>query len=387
MLDLLFILSGATAFYAYFGYPILLLALEKAHDSRARGAENLSPTAPGSSSFTVIITVRNEAAVIEKKLENTLLLQIPSGSPAVQIIVASDASDDQTDSIAERFADRGVLLVRSETRLGKEQAQFRALEVATGDIVVFTDAKVSLDQDALQRLDEHFRNGNVGAVSSVDRVLSDDGISSGEGLYVRYEMWLRRIESRVNSLIGMSGSCFAVRRELCANWRTDIPSDFSALLRVYAAGYIGIHADDVVCSYRAVRTEEEEFSRKVRTVLRGITTVADCSEVLNPLRYGFFSVQIWSHKIARWLVPWCLLVMGLVALIAAPFSSVYALILSLGVLFCALALIAYFLPAFRENLVLKVPLFFCVTNLAIAVATVRFLRRERNTFWDPTKKA
>jgi hypothetical protein len=137
-----------------------------------------------------------------------------------------------------------------------------------------------LGVDAIERFAAYFEDPMVGAVSSVDKVISSSGQGSGEGMYVRYEMWLRALESRFLSLVGVSGSCFAVRREICADLRSDIPSDFALLLASRRRGLIGVNAPDVVATYESVADEKAEFGRKVRTVLRGLTTLFACYEVL-----------------------------------------------------------------------------------------------------------
>jgi hypothetical protein len=138
-------------------------------------------------------------------------------------------------------------------------------------------------------------------------------------------MWLRALESEFRSVVGLSGSCFAVRRHLCHTMRADIPSDFSLLLEAQQRGLRGVSAPDVLCWYRAVKSEEEEFQRKVRTVLRGITALMVCSSVMDPRRYGSFAWQVASHKLMRWLVPWFMLIATFGSLILADDSLLFLL--------------------------------------------------------------
>lgn len=378
----IFWLSALAVFYAYFGYPVALLLL-----TRLRGPRVLV-AAPSALPLTVsvVVTCRNEERVIREKLENTLRLHY-AGRPAVeagvQLIVASDASDDGTDSVVREYAARGVQLVRLDARGGKERAQQAAVEAVRGEIVVFTDAKIRLEPDALERFAAYFSDPTVGAVSSIDRV---EGEGSGEGMYVRYEMWLRSLESQFGSLVGVSGSCFAVRREICSDLRADIPSDFALLLAARRRGLRGVHAPDVVASYKPVATEKAEFERKVRTVLRGITTLMTCSEVLRPDRYGVFAWQVASHKLMRWLVPWFVMLGSVAALLVAHLGGFYALVAAGVLAFYAGAGLAAAEPRMRERIWCRLPLFFLVVNAGIAVAWVHYLRGQRTMAWDPSAK-
>ena len=310
----------------------------------------------------------------------------PAAESGVQIIVASDASDDDTDEVVKEFATRGVELVRLPERKGKETAQRAAIEVARGDIIIFTDAKIRLRTDALSRYVAYFRDPQIGAVSSNDRLESTPGGGSGEGFYIRYEMWLRSLESQFQTLVGLSGSCFAVRRQVCRNIRTDIPSDFALLIETRRQGLRGVHAPDIVATYGAVASNQAEFERKVRTVLRGITTFFASAEVMNPFKFGSFSWQIVSHKLFRWLVPFFLLVAAAASLVLAVHSTFYALI-SLGLFgFFTLAAIGHVSPALQKLTVFRAPLFFVIVNAAIAVAWWKFLTGQRSVQWTPSAR-
>ena len=375
-MEIISILCFAFVVYAYFGYPMVLYVLTGG--GRANTYASSEPFLP---SVSLIITVYNEEGVIEKKIRESLELDYDGD---LEIIVASDCSTDKTHEIVAQFPE--VKLLCLETRGGKETAQKKAVELARGDIIVFSDAKISLETKVLEKFVRYFSDAEVGAVSSIDRVLQLDGSQSGEGFYVRYEMWLRSLESAFNSLVGLSGSCFAVRASIAEKIVTDIPSDFALLLETRRQGLRGVHAPDVVASYSAVRTEREEFSRKVRTVLRGITTLMARSEVMNPLRFGIFSWQIVSHKLLRWLVPFFLILGSATAMSAATHSPLMALITLSVIVGMVLAAIPLFRRDLQDNILFKVPLFFIVVNSAIFVAWTKYLSGQRSTYWTPSKK-
>ena len=186
-------------------------------------------------SVTLIVTAYNEERRIREKIENTLAIDFDSSR--LELIVASDCSEDATDAIVAEYADRGVRLVRAAERLGKENAQLTAIKQAQGDILVFSDVATQIPSDSLVKLERYFADPSIGAVSSEDRFVSKDGSVAGEGAYVKYEMWLRKQESQLAGLVGLSGSFFAARKSICQEWDIHSPSDFNTALNAMKAAY------------------------------------------------------------------------------------------------------------------------------------------------------
>lgn len=197
MLKSLFWIFVFGVLFSYFLYPLLLSLTPRRTASLHRVAEEgQSPR------VTLIVTAHNEAKIIREKIENCLHLTYPD----LELIIASDASSDATDAIVGEFSDKGVVLARAEERKGKEYAQLQAIRKSTGDILVFSDVATSIPEDAIEKMVRYFDDPAVGAVSSEDRFVSRDGSVVGEGAYVRYEMWLRGLESERSGLVGLSGS-------------------------------------------------------------------------------------------------------------------------------------------------------------------------------------
>jgi glycosyltransferase involved in cell wall biosynthesis len=381
-------------FYAYFGYPLLISALVRLGFKRHAVPRTDNFNVIHNYKVTLIISAFNEESVIAEKIRNTLALRFGESSlphPNVEIIVASDASSDRTDEIVRSFVDKGVRLVRLDTRGGKETAQKAAVEQSSGDIIIFSDSKVMLDEQLINGFLGYFADPVVGAVSSVDRVISSEQ-GSGEGFYVRYEMWLRELESEFNGLIGLSGSCFAVRRQIALKIRTDIPSDFALIVATRQTftsdrrPMIGVHGEGVYAYYREVSGEKKEFERKVRTVLRGMTALWKNRHSLNPFLFGIFAWQMFSHKLSRWLVPLCLAITLLCSLAIARRVILFKVVAAAQILFYVLALIGYLLPRTQRSLLVKIPLFFTVVNLGIAVAGLKFITGTSITTWNPSQK-
>src|SRR5438552_13743091 len=196
-------------FYAYVGYPAALIALS-AFRARSPRKGSITPA------VSLIITAYNEEKRIQEKIENSLNQDYPRDR--LEVIVASDCSHDRTDEIVRSYECQKITLVRASERQGKEATQKLAVQAASGEILVFSDVATTLRPDGISTLVENFYDSTVGCVSSVDRVVDPDGRISGEGAYVRYEMFLRDLETRVNTVVGLSGSFFGARREVCQDW-------------------------------------------------------------------------------------------------------------------------------------------------------------------------
>jgi len=394
MLNYIALISLISILYAYFGYFFLLSYLSKKKKnmfvpSDLGVTESLVPT-----SITIIIAAKNEEKHIEEKIINTLSLkawdrtareELLAENPRIQVIVADDSSTDLTAEIVKQFESVGVLLSTSNNNLGKEGAQKQAALLANNDIVLFTDTKVSLNELAINNTLKYFLDASVGAVSSTDFVI-DETNSSGEGAYVKYEMKLRELESEVYSLVGLSGSCFAVRRQISSMIEHGIPSDFSLLMQAVKFGYRGVIATDVIGSYKAVQNIDKEFKRKVRTVLRGMTALAKHTEILDFSKYGFFSVQVISHKLYRWLVPWFFITLFVSTYFLSSCSGFWELIFSAQLILLLLAACGKILPETVKYLPVKISLFFVASNLGIFLAGVKLLQGAQIASWEPSRK-
>ena len=368
------------AVYSYFIYPAILMLMTIVHSRAFRATPAARPN-----SVSVIIAARNEGRRIADKILNTLSLEHPA-DVEVEILVASDASDDETDRTAQGFADRGVLLVRSPVRNGKEYAQGLAIQVSRGDVIVFTDTGTTLHRNAISQLVDAFADASIGAVSSIDLVVDDSGVVHGEGLYVRYEMALRDLESAFFSLVGLSGSFFSARRVVCQDWDTSVPSDFGTALNCVRLGLRAISSRRVIGYYKNIADPRREYQRKVRTVLRGMTGLRRRSDILNPLRFGRFAFEVFSHKVMRWAVPW-FLATAFILIAALARESLLCLGLALTQLvFYCLPLLAKRFPSILRNSLARLCVFFVEVNVAIAHATVLMILGRTALTWEPSRR-
>ncbi len=381
MPETIVILSLLGAIYSYFLYPLILLALPKRNNFKLPSGSANSDKLPF---LTLIITAYNEESRIREKIQNTLDIDYPINKR--EILVASDGSIDNTNKYVSTFSDGGVRLIQVEERKGKENAQLAAIKEAKGDILVFSDVATQIPKEALKRIARTFENEKIGALSSEDRFITDNGEVAGEGAYVKYEMWLRRLEAKVKSLVGLSGSFFACRKIICKNWDINVPSDFNTALNCISQEYVAISHPEVLGYYPNLKDESKEYQRKLRTVIRGMAAISSKPSVLNPFKYGLFALEVFSHKIMRWLVPWFQLSLLTTSLMVWQNNIFFSLLLFAQIIFYGLASIGGVSKSARSSNLIKIPFFFMQVNLAIAHACLQFAMGKRITKWEPSKR-
>lgn len=368
--------SAVLLFYAYLGYPVLLLLVS----GRVR-----DPTPAGNEaefSVTLIIPVYNERSVIDAKLENTRSLRYPAGM--LDVVFVSDGSSDGTGERILHALDERTELVELPTRSGKAAALNAGLERAQREIVVFSDASIMLAPDALLEIVRPFASDAVGCVSGEDRIPG----SGGEALYGRYELYLRRRESQVHSIVGASGCFYAKRRSLCGQFPAGEAPDFFSALVTVERGYRAVSAPRANGTMTAISRPGGEFQRKVRTLLRGMTTLGRHARLLNPFRYGMFSLELLSHKVLRWAVPFLLIALLLSSSVLTAQSPWYRALLYLQVGFYALALPGLAnVPLLRNALLVRISLFFTMTNAAALAAWGKYALGIRQEIWTPSQRA
>lgn len=376
-MEIIFVITVFLIFHAYFGYPLSLRILSLFRHYKV-SKRDFQP------SMTLIITACNEEKRIGAKLENTLTLKYPREK--LKILVASDGSTDKTNEIVKSYAFAGIELLAFENRRGKEKAQKDAVRHATGEIIVFSDVATRLDPHGLKEIAANFADPAVGCVSSVDRLIGRDGNPCGEGFYVRYEMALRSLEAKVYSLVGLSGSFFAARQEVCRDFSGEMQSDFRTVLNSVKSGLRGVIDFKAVGYYEDIADEKREFNRKVRTVLRGLTVFFRNPEFLNFFRYGLFSYMYCCHKLLRWMVP-LFLVTALAANLVLSLNSIgYSIILLLQICFYGIALAGWLAKSPPSRFAFKIPMYFVTVNLAIFVAWWRYFRGKRMVMWAPSER-
>jgi cellulose synthase/poly-beta-1,6-N-acetylglucosamine synthase-like glycosyltransferase len=372
--------SAAALFYTYAGYPALVWALSRARPRPVRRAA-CEPT------VSVVITAYNEERDLAWKLENTLALEYPLEK--LEIIVASDCSNDRTDDIARSFAARGVRLHRQPERLGKTAAQNAAVELASGEIILFSDATTLYRTDLLRALVPNFADASVGCVAGkliyVDR--SDSAVGSGAKSYWGYETFLKTHESRACSLIGASGCLYAVRRLAYVPLYHEACSDFIIATKMVEQGLRAVYEPEAVCEEETNQRADKELRMRVRVIAQTYTDLWRHRALMNPARSGFYAVELLSHKVMRYLVPVFLALVLISSATLAPRSWFFTALLAGQALFYAAAALGWLSErAGMRSRLLALPHYFVLANLASVIAFYKFIRGERYARWETIRE-
>jgi cellulose synthase/poly-beta-1,6-N-acetylglucosamine synthase-like glycosyltransferase len=367
--------------YPYAGYPALAWLLGRLRNRKVRADDRILPT------VTVVTAARNEAGCIEATVRNKLAQDYPADR--LDVMVVSDASDDGTDAIVTRVAedDPGrVRLIRQELREGKTSALNLAVPQARGEIVVFADANSIYAPDTLRRLARNFADPAVGYVTGKMVYVNLDGSLVGDGCtaYMKFENWLRAQETRIGSVVGVDGGVDAVRRSLYHPMRADQLPDFVLPLAVVEQGARVIYEPQALLTEHALTSGIDEFRMRVRVTLRALWALSDKRVLLNPFRHGVFAFQLVSHKLLRYL-SFAPLAVALVAnLLLFGQAGIYTFTLAGSLLMLGLAALAWRnVPVAGDFRLARLAHYFVLLNLASAVATARFMRRERVVVWQP----
>ncbi len=371
-LAIAFWVSAALVLYAHVGYFVLLaaVALLRGKPRRIRGAD-----APQPQSVSVIVAAYAEADVIADRVANLRALEYPADR--LQVIVACDGSPDAT---AERARAAGADLVLELPRGGKIRAQDAAVELSINEIVAFSDANVRWEPAALARLVAPFADPRVGYVCGDVSFVNERGTNQ-EGLYWRYEMALRALESRVGSVTGGNGAIYATRREAYLVVDPIMGHDLSFPFNMVKRGWRAVYAADAHATEKMVPTIEGEFARKRRMmchtwpiVLRG--------GMLSPRGYDpAYALMILSHRIVRYLTPFFHLVALAASIALIGQGWVYAAAVAVQAAVLLAAVVARVIPA-KPLLIAR---YYVLSTASLAAGLWDWLRHGTTAGWEPAE--
>src|SRR5947208_7220285 len=369
--------------YAYVGYPAILWLV-----SRLGGFGERSPAGQGAylPSVTMIVSAYNEETVIAEKIENALSLDYPR--ELLEIVIVSDGSTDRTGEIVLKFVNQGVVLRHYEGRIGKTACLNRALPLAAGGIIVFSDANSTYEKGALKALLHPFQDNTVGFVTGWTRYGSGNGAAPDSlGLYSRLELMTKELESRLGSCIGADGAIFAFRKELYVPLKDYDINDFVIPLSINQQGYRGVLQREAICFEKDAGSPKEEFQRQVRITNRTIRAIMNYRRLLNPFKFGVLSFELFSHKLCKFLVPLFMVVLLVSNLLLAERGGFFLMaLIAQGIFYSLAGYVALVSKAGLLSRIAEAARTFVVVNAAIALAWVKYLQGETYTTWSPTKR-
>jgi cellulose synthase/poly-beta-1,6-N-acetylglucosamine synthase-like glycosyltransferase len=369
-LEIVFWVSLAALVWTHLLYPLAIAGWARARP-RPVAAADIVPR------VSLIIPAYNEEDVIVAKLENALALDYPRDR--LEIVVTSDDSTDATHDLVAGFEGRGVRLIHCP-RGGKVAAQDRAVAETSGEIVAFGDANVLWDADALRRLVRPFADPAVGMACGNVRLVNPGGGTNQEGLYWRYEMWLRTRESRAHSMTGSNGAIYAVRREAYRDVDPRFGHDLSFPYLMVQNGYRAVYEPSARATEPMTTDIEDEFRRKVR-MFEHCWLILFRGRMFGLRRLGpVYWVEIVSHRLLRyWSGPLHVLLLVTSALLA-PHGLVYAVVLAAQL--AGLVLVGVSMLLRGRVRVLRVLHYYLLVTLATVIALVGYLRRGVPATWD-----
>jgi hypothetical protein len=377
-MEILFWLSIGLIIYPYFGYPFILYLMSKFGLSKFYSTdESYQPNV----SIVISISKESKDAIFEK-IANTKLLSYPRQK--FEVILALDNTPKPMYDLIKYQIFSNWKIVSTTTQQGKEALQRMAVEQVdpSSKIIVFTDVASMLTLDCIQLLTRHFSDKNIGVVDGESKVTSLDGKVCSEGVYLKYENKIRELESHVNSIVTAGGCLFATRLEVArAIFQRNTQSDFGSALASNLLGYRGVIDTEATATFPDLKDPSKEFNRKYRTILRGMHSLWAYRELLNPFKYGFFSVQLWSHKVLKWTVP---VFMALAFFLNAIIISDPAISIYDAIFLCQL--VFYFIASYgvlinSDNKYIKIIMFFVSSNTAMMFSLIDFLRGKRMDKW------
>lgn len=362
--------------YTYGVFPVIL-AIRGRLARRPVQAQAITPA------VTIIVAARNEEASIGRKLRNIEELDYPN--ERLEVIIASDGSDDRTEDLVAAHAGRRITLLKLP-RNGKAAALNAAVAAASGEILVFSDANSQYVPAAIRELVAPFADASVGGVAGNQVYARDAGSSSdaeGERAYWNIDRLLKRAESQAGSAVSATGAIYAIRRSLFDPIPPGVTDDFYTSVGVIAKGQRLVFAPRAMAYERPAGTGRLEFRRKVRIMTRGLAAIVARRELLNPRRHGFYAVQLFSHKVMRRHMTVPLATCSVLAPTLWRHGRVYRLATTVEVVFYLLAVGGLARWRMASHPVFSLPAFICSALAASAVASWNVLLGRRIDRWEP----
>jgi cellulose synthase/poly-beta-1,6-N-acetylglucosamine synthase-like glycosyltransferase len=361
--------------YTYVGFPLLILTKSTLFPVSARSNSSFTPA------VTFCIAAHNEEAVIAEKITNTFLQDYPQDK--IEVIVGSDGSTDHTEQIVSKIKDPRLKLL-SLPRQGKNLALNSIVEKATGSVLIFTDADSALEKDALAKIVAYLADPAVGGAAGNIHYEKGGLRNKGELLYWVMEHVQKKILGKGGSVTSATGQLYAIRKQLYQPIPRGVTDDFLISVQIVAAGRRLVFAPDAVARCPSAETTKSEYRRKVRVASGGLRGVWIARRLCNPFRYGFFAVQLFSHKVLRRLSVFPIALLLAINTLLVNTDPLFAFTMITQVSFHGLALVGCLLsrtPLARIKL-FALPYFFDMTYIAVLAALAEILFGKKHDLWS-----
>jgi cellulose synthase/poly-beta-1,6-N-acetylglucosamine synthase-like glycosyltransferase len=360
--------------YTYMGYPLVMVLMQKIRRNNIRKSA-ITP------SVSVVIVAYNEEKNIVARLENMLQQNYPK--ERLEIIVSSDGSTDRTVEFASTFTNQQVFVTELNSNQGKAVALNQAVSMATGEIIVFTDARQEFHVDAVKNLVANLADETIGCVSGELNFLKDSEskIEAEMGAYWKYEKCIRRSESATGSVVGATGCIYAIRRELYQPLPAGtILDDVLTPMNIARQGKRVLFESQAIAYDIISKNASQEWRRKVRTLAGNWQLLSLAPWIILPWKNTLW-IRYVSHKLLRLLVPF-----GLVAFAVSSAlleGGFYRIVTLMQLVFYGMALSGFLLPSTRSSRLINLSYFFVVMNAAAVAGFWKWLTGGCATAWQP----
>jgi biofilm PGA synthesis N-glycosyltransferase PgaC len=399
----LFFFSILIVFYNYAGYALIVVLFNrlkrKPADPKSTSFHQPPSRTAGAAipSLTFIVAAYNEEDCIRQKILNSLDQDYPAGK--VEFLFVTDGSTDRTVDIIREYP--SIRLVHQAAREGKSGALNRAVQASSHEILIFSDANTLLNRDAIKNISRHYADPKVGGVAGEKKVLSSEEdhdpaagsqeVGSGEGLYWKYESWLKKIDSEFYTVVGAAGELFSVRKHLFETLASNIIlDDFVISLKVAAKGFRIIYEPEAFASELPSFSMKDEKKRKVRIAAGGFQAIVLLKRLLLFWRHPRLSFLYISHRVLRWtLTPLCLALalVSNIILVCLFHAPLFYILLAGQLLFYGGAWAASLSPSKAGQIKLfRISYYFVFMNLNVYLGFFRFIRGRQSGIWEKARR-
>lgn len=374
-----FLVALFIIFYSYLGYGLLIYIILKLKNRSKKIASDYEPE------VTLIVAAYNEQDFIQTKIDNSLSLNYPKEK--LQFIFITDGSTDDTPNIVERT--EAITLMHEPARKGKTAALNRAMKTVTTPIVIFTDANTLLNENAIKEITKHYADPKVGGVAGEKKVISNENSNAeaGEGIYWKYESFLKKQDSDFYTVVGAAGELFSIRTELYEELDENVLlDDFIISLRVCSKGYRVAYEPNAYAIESPSESMKEEQKRKIRISAGSIQAMIMLKSLLNPFKNPKLFFQYVSHRVLRWtLCPLLLPVIFILNIWLCIYSDslLFYLFLISQIIFYLLAAIGWILANRNvKSRFLYIPYYFVFMNASVYLGFIRYMKKNQSVLWE-----
>ena len=360
--------------FVYFGYPALLIAISFFKRNRFE-KDDFSPK------VSILIPAHNEERVIEQKLINVFSLDYTHSK--LEVILILDKCTDGTKEIALKFINKGLKIIEQKVHSGKMAALNKGVSQAHGVILIFTDANTIFKENAIKKLVRYFKDSKIGGVCGklIYKDKMNENSFKGEGIYWKYENFIKQLESKVNSLVTANGSIYAIRKTLFSAIDEDLADDLVMPIKIAADKKRFIYEPDAIAWEKPPQKAEEEFHRRVRIINQGFKATFKLAKCI--VNAGsLFVFEFLFHKLLRWLVP-LFLILVFISNIFLLHLKLYVVFFMIQLIFYIMALLGYvFYIKDKKSKIYYLPFYFCLLNMAALYGLIQFLLRVQTKTWE-----